>query len=419
MTIIFAVEIFFISIVHAEIKTYEGVGEYIAGDFEKIDAAKERAKSRAIQAAKEKAGIFFKSYIKVINAQLAEQDIISVTNIFAKEIETDFESSSVQVSKTSGIMYRAKVKVEIDTDEILHWLRLPEEVRNLFVNMTEEARNAAEENNAKIFELKRQLSNTKNKIEQEKIRQEIEKINNAFLSNLMMDEGTKFFQLGNFDSAIEKYNAALKLNPENSYVYNNRALAYHNAGNFKAALDDYSILIQLEPNLVNAYVNRGLIYMDLNDYNQALADFNFALSIDPNLINAYNNRGLTYYRMNEYDKALADYRKTLELNPNFAYAHNNIGTLYFSQQKYFEARDEFNKAIAIAPNYGQAWFNHANVYFMLNDLEQAIADYSKAIELIPNYADAYFRRGRCYYNIGKNDLAQADFEKAKSLGFQF
>ena len=290
---------FFMSSANAEIKTYEGVGEYIMGDFEKEGVAKLRAKARAVQNAKDKAGIFLQSYTKTVNARLTNDEIIAVTNTFATEVDVKYEVVSVDVFGTPGIMYRATVTLKIDTDGISYWLSLPDEVRHLLLNLTEEAQAAADENNRKIMDLKTQLANTINERDREKIRSEIENINNAFLSNLIMDEGTQLM-MTDIQTAIEKYNAAIKLNPNNSFAYNNRALAYYYSNNFEAALTDYANAIQIDPKLVQAYVNRGLIYMSLQNYNQAISEFNAAININPNYIEPYNNRGVAYYWLKNY-----------------------------------------------------------------------------------------------------------------------
>ena len=296
---IFAVEIFFISSVNAEIKIYEGVGEYIVGDFEKEDVAKLRAKARAVQNAKDKAGIFLQSYTKTANARLTNDEIIAVTNTFATEVDVKYEVVPVDVFGTPGIMYRATVTLKIDTDGISYWLSLPDEVRHLLLNLTEEAQVAADDNNKKIMELKTQLANTTNERDRERIQSEIENINNAFLSNLIMDEGTQLM-MSNIPTAIEKCNAAIKLNPNNSFAYNNRALDYYYSNNFEAALADYAKAIQIDPKLVQAYVNRGLIYMSLQNYNQAISEFNAAININSNYIEPYNNRGVAYYWLKNY-----------------------------------------------------------------------------------------------------------------------
>ena len=54
----------------AEVREYQGVGEYVMSDFETPDVAKQRAKARAEQNAMEQAGVYVESYTKVINARV-------------------------------------------------------------------------------------------------------------------------------------------------------------------------------------------------------------------------------------------------------------------------------------------------------------------------------------------------------------
>ena len=49
------------AVTNAEITTYEGVGKCIMSDFESDDIVKLRAKTRAEQNAKEKAGVYIKN----------------------------------------------------------------------------------------------------------------------------------------------------------------------------------------------------------------------------------------------------------------------------------------------------------------------------------------------------------------------
>ena len=63
--------------VNAEIKSYDGVGEYIMSDFETPDVAKQRAKVYAERNAQEKAGVYIKSYTKTENLQLVDDEIVT------------------------------------------------------------------------------------------------------------------------------------------------------------------------------------------------------------------------------------------------------------------------------------------------------------------------------------------------------
>ena len=64
----------------AEVKEYEGFGEYVMSDFETPDVAKQRAKARAEQNAMEQAGVYVESYTKVINHQVSHDEIVTMTN---------------------------------------------------------------------------------------------------------------------------------------------------------------------------------------------------------------------------------------------------------------------------------------------------------------------------------------------------
>ena len=262
----FVAGIFFASSVNAEIKIYDGTGEYIMDDFEKPEIAKLRAKERAIQAAKDKAGVFILSFSKSVNAQITEDEILSVTNNLIEELDVQYEQEIVTVSNTPGIMYRAKVKISVDTDAIADWLRLPENYRALLLNLSAEAQRAADENNKAIAELKARLKNAKTQVEREKLKAAINKINNAFLSNLMMDEGTQLFYTGNLRGALEKYVEAINLNPDNAYVYSNRGLVFYRMKDYSNALTNYRKVLEINPNVAYAYNNIGTLYFDMKNY---------------------------------------------------------------------------------------------------------------------------------------------------------
>ena len=68
------------SVGDAEIKMYEGAGKYIACDYDSIDVAKLRAKARAEQAAKDRAGVYLASYSREKNFRLTDDEIYTITN---------------------------------------------------------------------------------------------------------------------------------------------------------------------------------------------------------------------------------------------------------------------------------------------------------------------------------------------------
>ncbi len=72
--------------------------------------------------------------------------------------------------------------------------------------------------------------------------------------------------------ALEDFNHALALDPNNAYIYYDRASLYLSLGNTSSAIEDYTTAIRLEPHLAEAYYNRGLVYYSQGDNNSATRD---------------------------------------------------------------------------------------------------------------------------------------------------
>ena len=89
---------------NAEIKTYEGFGEYVMSDFETPEIAKQRAKQRAEQSAQEKAGVFVKSNTKVVNSQLESEEIEVMTSGIMKIRSVEYDKKIDE----SGFIFTAK-----------------------------------------------------------------------------------------------------------------------------------------------------------------------------------------------------------------------------------------------------------------------------------------------------------------------
>ena len=79
------------SVAHAEIKTYSGVGEGITSDAEAPAMAKLRARADAMQAAKDQAGVYLTGYKKVVDAHLVADEI---TAILASIVKTTKENTT-------------------------------------------------------------------------------------------------------------------------------------------------------------------------------------------------------------------------------------------------------------------------------------------------------------------------------------
>ena len=441
-----------VSVAHAEVKTYVGTGKYIMSDFENQNIAQQRAIDRALRDAQRQSGEYLQTYSRSINGKLTNDEISTITNNIVEVLEANCIPQPFEQNGESGLMYKATVKVKIDTNGVRAWLKRDEQDRATLVNQNKAEQQADDTNDLQVEDLRKRAQNATTDAERERIRAEYQQADNEFLANQKYKEGNRLAFQGNYSNAIPLYNEAIKLNPQYEEAYINRGNCYRYLKNYDAAIADYSKAINLNPNEAAYYSNRGNSYYKIQKYTQAMADFNKAIELNPKFWRTYYNRGLLYYDLEKYKEAIADYTKLIKIKSNYVLAYDNRGVAYYKMNDYNAAAADFTKAISLNPteplyyyhrglsydkmeNYSAAiadftkaielkpqdedeyYFRRGVAYALFDNLVQAIKDFDKAIELSPNNGRYYKLRGLCYQQMGDNVNAQADFDKARQLGY--
>jgi tetratricopeptide (TPR) repeat protein len=103
-----------------------------------------------------------------------------------------------------------------------------------------------------------------------------------------VDQGMQASQAGRYDQALQAFDQALKLKPNDPALISYKATVYYAKGNNAQALQLCEQIIKQNPNFGRAYYQRGMIYEKQEKYDQALADLQKAKSlgygIDPDFI---------------------------------------------------------------------------------------------------------------------------------------
>ena len=85
--------------------------------------------------------------------------------------------------------------------------------------------------------------------------------------------GDAAYESGEHQRAIEHYDEAIRLNPQDAMAFNNRGMAYGRLGQSKRAIQDFNEAIRLNPQYAYFYYLRGLVYGELGKAKEAERDF--------------------------------------------------------------------------------------------------------------------------------------------------
>ena len=128
--------------------------------------------------------------------------------------------------------------------------------------------------------------------------------------------------------ALEYFNTALKLDPNNINTLYALAMYYQDEKNYEQAETYYKQMLDINPNSVDAWHNRGYIQLFVyGDYPLAIEYFTQALMIDPNSLESLTNRGCAYELNGNASAAADDFRAALQVQQGYTPAVDGLKRL--------------------------------------------------------------------------------------------
>lgn len=264
------------------------------------------------------------------------------------------------------------------------------------------------------------------------------------------------------DAAIEAFEKAEKINPEDERSLIGRGDVYIAQNAISKGIDFYEAAIQkapesqvaqdaliggwlaairVAPHMANNHVGLGTAYQIKGDYRQAERSFRRALQIDPNnsyakdgLAELFENqkqaqvatfieRALKLQEAKDFDQSLSYYIKALNIEPNNPDIHYNIGTAFQAKNDMLRAERAYRKTLELNPNHAEA--KAALGMVMENKKEENIAeafkhaiqlqqrgDYPRAIEVYQKIAVDKPNDDSVFYNIATAYQAMGNFTEA-------
>ena len=126
---------------------------------------------------------------------------------------------------------------------------------------------------------------------------------------------------GDWNSAIDHYKRAIRVDPTYSAASYNLGLVYYDGRrDLEKARDAFALALAQDKKMARAYYMLGLVYKDLKDPTKAIAQLNAALRIQPDYARVHFVLGQVYRAENQADVAEIHLKRYLQYAPQGQYA---------------------------------------------------------------------------------------------------
>jgi len=146
------------------------------------------------------------------------------------------------------------------------------------------------------------------------------------LASEFIDRASARVLKADYDDAIQDYDAALKLKPDDAELLNSRCFARGIANRaLDLALADCTAAIDQKPHNAAYLDSRGFVYFRMGVLDKAISDFNAALDVAPDLAPTLYVRGLIERRRGDAAHGDADIAAAKSLDPTIAATYAGYG----------------------------------------------------------------------------------------------
>lgn len=190
------------------------------------------------------------------------------------------------------------------------------------------------------------------------------------------------------------------------------ATAYYKDGQFEEAVQAYNAILGLRPDETNAYYLRGCVKLSGGDFESAQRDFDTAVAKDPKNYDqmiriymvleeyGYKEAGQVYLQnaMKENEKSISDY---------------DMGRICYYMGNYENARN-FLERLKTTTDYGAALYL-GRTYEALGDYNYAASIYAGYTEYDQKKAEIYNQLGLCRMQMEEYESALTAFQTAMNI----
>jgi tetratricopeptide (TPR) repeat protein len=223
----------------------------------------------------------------------------------------------------------------------------------------------------------------------------------------LLVKAAKAYKRQDFNAAALRALEATRIDEDCSQACHILALALEGMGELYKALQMYERALALDPEDPEIYLNVGLVASKLRMLEGAEKMFRIYISMAPHSHQGYNNLGGILRDQQRFDESIDLLRNAISQFPTSAELWNTIGTVAMEQSSVHEARLFYEEAMRLEPNMPRVYHNVGYAVSHTGPLTEALAYYDKALKLMGKHPDSIeARHGRAQTLVGLGRLEE-------------
>ena len=164
----------------------------------------------------------------------------------------------------------------------------------------------------------------------------------------LFTDGVQMAEAGDNAQAIETFNKALEMAPEEPVIFAAIAKSQYDLGQNEEALDSYEKAIEYDAFNPDFHMNRGVVLNTLGRVEEAREAFKKSAELDPaNAGQTYYNLGATLVNSGDTSGAVEAFKQSIASDPNYAEAYYQLGICLSGGDSVPDAIEALKKYIEI------------------------------------------------------------------------
>ena len=217
--------------------------------------------------------------------------------------------------------------------------------------------------------------------------------------------GKEYFDRKEYHKAERFLMKVVDANPNYADVHNLLGVINHVGGRFQTAINCFEKALKINPKYTEAMLNLAVLYNDLGQYSDAKKIYTKlkknssgkGSKIEPvlkgKLSNLHAEIGDIYRSIGMYSFSIQEYRKALDLNPSYLDIRTKLGQALRENGDTKESLKELKNVVKVNKKYNPARVQMGVTLYAQGEISQAKKTWNEALKQNPydQYAKMYLR----------------------------